>query len=62
VQNLAFAKSNNLIPLYDGQDFPFGFFIRPVLCRRQALVKVLTAMPFPMLPEVVAFLFADFKP
>jgi hypothetical protein len=44
------------------QDFLFGFFIPPVLCCRQALIKVLSAMPFPMLSEVVAFLFAECKP
>jgi hypothetical protein len=47
---------------YDGQDFLFGFCIRPVLCRHQALVMVLSAMQFPMLLEVFAFLFADLKP
>jgi hypothetical protein len=46
---------------YNGLYLPFSFFICPVFCRHQALIKVLSAMPFPMLLEVVAFLFADNK-
>jgi hypothetical protein len=55
-------KGTILFSSYDGQYLPFSFFICPVLCRRQALIEVLFAMPFHMLLEVFAFLFADYKP
>jgi hypothetical protein len=62
VQNLAFAKRIDFSRQIIAMIFSFGFSIQLVLCHLQALVKVLSAMPFPVLPEVVAFLFADYEP